>query len=171
LIRAAHPPPALLPAGGGFSKSGQRLTRLLKTRPKQQEPDMSDPKIQIICTSPGMRRNGVAHPASALYAPDHWSKAALAAFQADPNFLVREVSGAESVTTETDIELRIETEVEKRLKDKADALQTSFETAVTEKAKERVEALETTVSELTAKLEAANTALDAVTAKKTNAKT
>jgi hypothetical protein len=134
----------------------QRSSRLAAVPQKsKQEPDMSDPKIQIICTSPGMRRNGVEHPASALYAPDRWSKKELDAFRADPNFVVREVSGAESTTTDADIELRIAAEVEKRLKDKADALQTSFETAVTEKAKERVEALEAKVSELNAKLEAA----------------
>lgn len=131
---------------------------------------MSDPKIQIICTSPGMRRNGVEHPASAFYAPDRWSKQELAAFRADPNFVVREVSGAESVTTETDIELRIEAEVEKRLKDKADALQASFDAAVTEKAKERVEALEATVSELTTKLEAATKSNDDAATKKTTAR-
>lgn len=131
---------------------------------------MSDPKIQIICTSPGMRRNGVEHPASALYAPDRWSEAELGAFRADPNFVVREVSGAESVTTDTDIELRIEAEVEKRLKDKADALQASFDAAVTEKAKERVEALEATVSELTTKLEAATKSNDEAANKKATQK-
>ncbi len=49
--------------------------------------------IEIICSSPGMRRNGVTHPARKTYPADHWSEAQLAAFDADPAFTI--ISGEE----------------------------------------------------------------------------
>lgn len=95
-------------------------------------------KIQIICSSPGIRRNGIAHPASAFYDEDHWSEKELAAFDADPAFTVRSVDDAmENVKSDTDFALAVDAEVDKRVKAKAVELQASFnqavEDAVTEK--------------------------------------
>ena len=88
-------------------------------------------KIQIICSSPGIRRNGVAHPASAFYDEDRWSDEQLAAFEADPAFTIRNVDDAmENVKTDTDFELAVETEVDKRVKAKVAELQASFEQVV-----------------------------------------
>jgi hypothetical protein len=130
---------------------------------------MSTKKIQIVCTSPGMRRNGVEHPASAFYDEGHWTKEQLAAFRADPAFTVREVSDDENTQTDADFDLRVHNEVQRLLNERADALQASFEGAVAEKAKERVEKLQaehaaevtafkTEIADLKAKLEAATKA-------------
>lgn len=98
-------------------------------------------KVQIICSAPGMRRNGIAHPASAFYPSDRWSEEQLAAFRADPAFVVREVSGDEPVTTEADFEGRVRAEVERLLADRAAELQRDFDAAVAAAAQERIEAL------------------------------
>ena len=45
-------------------------------------------KVTIICRNPGMRRNGVIHPASQTYPAGKWTEAQLEAFRADPNFEV-----------------------------------------------------------------------------------
>lgn len=90
-------------------------------------------KIQIICSSPGIRRNGIAHPASAFYDEGRWSEKELAAFDADPAFTVRSVDDAmENVKSDTDFALAVEAEVDKRVKAKAAELQASFEQAVKE---------------------------------------
>ncbi len=127
---------------------------------------MSEKKIQIVCTSPGMRRNGVIHPASAFYDVGEWTKEQLAAFEADPAFTVRMVDEDENTQTEADFDLRVHNEVQRLLNERADTLQASFDAAVAEKAKERVEKLQaeheaemtafkTEIADLKAKLEAA----------------
>lgn len=50
--------------------------------------------ITIICRKPGMRRNGVSHPASETYPADHWSEDQIKTFVGDPEFEV--VFGNES---------------------------------------------------------------------------
>lgn len=117
-------------------------------------------KIQIICSSPGMRRMGKVHPATAIYSADVWTDKQLDAFRADPAFTIREVSETENVRTDDDFEIRVANEVEARLQEKADELQRAFDQAVTEKAQERVDELEAKVTDLTAKLEAAAKAAD-----------
>lgn len=112
-------------------------------------------KIQIICSSPGMRRMGKVHPATAIYPADAWTDKQLDAFRADPAFTIREVSETENVRTDDDFEIRVANEVEARLQEKADELQRAFDQAVTEKAQERVDELEAKVTDLTTKLEAA----------------
>ena len=99
-------------------------------------------KIQIICSSPGMRRNGIAHPASAFYDADEWTKEELAAFQSDPAFVVREaVEATESTTTEIDFQLKVNAEVERLVALKADELQKGFDQAVQEAVADKVSAL------------------------------
>jgi len=88
-------------------------------------------KIQIICSSPGIRRNGISHPASAFYEEDRWSNSELAAFDADPAFTVRRVDDAmENVKTDTDFNVAVEAEVARQMKAKATELQASFDQAV-----------------------------------------
>ncbi|PDT05707.1 hypothetical protein CO666_03635 [Rhizobium chutanense] len=88
-------------------------------------------KIQIICSSPGMWRNGVQHPASEFYPADRWSEKELERFRADPAFTVREVDEkAENTLTETDFQLRVDAEVGRQMKAKAEELQAKFDQAV-----------------------------------------
>ena len=49
-------------------------------------------KIQIICSSPGMRRHGMVHPASSIYEDGVFSEKQLDAFRADPAFTVLKVA-------------------------------------------------------------------------------
>ena len=69
-------------------------------------------KIQIICTKPGMRRNGIEHPASAIYAANHWSEDELKAFAADPSFIVQPVSSGGVLVESVDIEAAVVARVE-----------------------------------------------------------
>lgn len=88
-------------------------------------------KVQIICSSPGMRRNGVVHPASAFYDADRWSETELERFDADPAFTVRVVDEtAESVMTDTDFQLAVDTEVKRQVDILKDSLQAGFANAV-----------------------------------------
>ncbi|RFB91770.1 hypothetical protein B5K08_15850 [Rhizobium leguminosarum bv. trifolii] len=87
-------------------------------------------KIQIICSSPGMWRNGIPHPASEFYPADRWDEKQLERFRADPAFTVREVDDAENTMTDTDFQLRVDAEVSRQVKAKADGLQASFDAVV-----------------------------------------
>lgn len=111
-------------------------------------------KVQIICTKPGMRRNGMAHPASEIYPAGRWSDEDLEAFRADPAFLVREIADGESTQTADDFDLRVENEVQRRLEAKQIELQAGFEEAVKTAAEERIQAAEGKVADLQAKLDA-----------------
>lgn len=119
-------------------------------------------KIQIICTTPGMRRNGVSHPPSAFYNEGHWTAEQLAAFRADPAFTVREVAEGENVQTEDDFQLRVNNAVQVLVEQKIAELQAAFDQAVAEKAKEKIEELQAehdkVVTDLSAKLDAATKA-------------
>ncbi|MGC4411295.1 hypothetical protein D4A92_09465 [Rhizobium rosettiformans] len=116
-------------------------------------------KIQIICTTPGMRRNGVKHPATAFYKEGHWTEEQLAAFRADPAFTVREVGEGENVQTEDDFQQRVNDAVQVLVEQKIAELQAAFDQAVAEKAKEKIEELQgehdKAVADLNAKLDAA----------------
>lgn len=122
-------------------------------------------KIQIICSSPGMRRNGVTHPASAFYDEGHWTKEQLTAFKADPAFTIREVTGGDTGTTQTDFELRVKSEVERLSAEKANLLQAAFDQAVTDKVAEQIGQIkadyEQQITDLKKQLETANAALAA----------
>lgn len=116
-------------------------------------------KIQIICSNPGMRRNGAIHPASAFYDAGRWTEEQLAAFRADPAFTVREAGEDENVQTEDDFRLRVDAAVQELLAQKVDELQKAFDQAVAEKSKEKIEELQAghdkAVADLNAKLDAA----------------
>lgn len=134
-------------------------------------------KIQIICSSPGMRRNGVEHPASAFYEDGHWTEAQLDAFRADPAFVVREVDGTtENTQTDADFQLKVDAEVARQMQLQSEALQKSFKKAVEdavdgkvaklkgeqetalEAAGKKLAAAEASAADLQAKLTAAETA-------------
>lgn len=95
-------------------------------------------KIQIICTSPGMRRLGIAHPASEIYPAGRWSEVELKAFRADPAFTVRKVDEAESTASADDFEIRVANEVDRRVATKVEELQRRFDQAVTDLVEEKV---------------------------------
>lgn len=88
-------------------------------------------KVQIICSSPGLRRNGAEHPASAFYDEGHWTKTQLEAFDGDPAFTVRLVDDeAENVKTDVDFRLAVDAEVSRKLGSKMLDLHASFSKAV-----------------------------------------
>ncbi|WP_417423602.1 hypothetical protein [Hoeflea sp.] len=123
-------------------------------------------KIQIICSSPGIRRNGIAHPASAFYDEARWDEKQLAAFEADPAFTVRTVDDAmENVKTDTDFELAVAAEVTRQMTAKATELQASFNQAVEDAVTEKTAAIKAdadkAVEDLGTKLKAANDKLAA----------
>lgn len=119
-------------------------------------------KIQIICSSPGMRRNGIPHGASAFYDAGHWTDDQLDAFRADPAFTVREVDEAsENTQTADDFKLEVDAEVARQMQLKTDELQHTFKKAV-----------DNAVVEKTAKLKGEQeTALDAIGKKLATAET
>lgn len=69
-------------------------------------------KIQIICSKPGIRRNGVEHPAQAVYDAGRWTDKELEAFRADPAFIVLEA--ADSTSASDDIKLAVLVEIERK---------------------------------------------------------
>ncbi|MGZ2500427.1 hypothetical protein EHI47_14350 [Rhizobium leguminosarum] len=88
-------------------------------------------KIQIICSSPGMWRNGIPHPASEFYPADRWNEKELDRFKADPAFTVREVDEtAENTMTDADFQLRVDAEVKRQVDALKDSLQAGFANAV-----------------------------------------
>lgn len=91
-------------------------------------------KIQIICSKPGIRRNGAEHPAQAIYDAGHWTEKQLEAFRADPAFIVQEVSGEAVEVSSTDIE----TAVAARVEIERQKLQNSFNQAVADAVAEKL---------------------------------
>lgn len=111
--------------------------------------------IQIICTSPGMRRNGMRHPASAFYPADRWGEEELAAFRRDPNFVVREVDEHENLQTDADFEIRVKAEVDAVLMVQSEALQASFAAAVADASAGKIAELQSKIDDLEGRLQAA----------------
>ncbi len=116
-------------------------------------------KIQIICTQPGIRRNGVQHPASAIYDEDEWTAEQLEAFRADRAFIVQPVSGPGVAASEA----TIATEVERRVTLKSSELQAGFNKAVSDAVAEKLATIkaasDNTIDDLGRKLDAANTTI------------
>jgi bisphosphoglycerate-dependent phosphoglycerate mutase len=99
-------------------------------------------KVQIICSSPGMWRNGIQHSASEFYPADRWTEEQIARFKADPAFTVREVDeNAENTLTETDFNLRVDAEVKRQTTAKIAELQSQFAASVSEAVKEKTASL------------------------------
>jgi hypothetical protein len=122
-------------------------------------------KVQIICTSPGMRRNGIEHPASAFYEKDRWTDKQLAAFKADPSFVIREIDpSAESVNTDVDFQLAVAAEVKVQLAGQAALMRASYDQAVTDAAKEKVDDLQTKLDDANTKIAALQAQVDAAAA-------
>lgn len=120
-------------------------------------------QIQIICTSPGMRRQGIVHTASAIYEEGHWTETQLQAFKDDPCFIVQPVGAGGVQLSGDDFDTAVAAKVSEQLATLQDALQVTFDTAVAEKARERIEklridhsvevdALKADIAELTAKI-------------------
>lgn len=90
-------------------------------------------KIQIICSKPGIRRNGIEHPAQAVYDAGHWTEEHLAAFRADPAFIVQEVAGKAVEVSSAAIEQAVNARVEIERKKLQDSFNKTVADAVAEK--------------------------------------
>ena len=112
-------------------------------------------KIQIVCTNPGMRRNGIEHQKLATYALDRWTEGQLDAFRADPAFVVQEIDG-DAVSKAADFDLAVATEVAKQVEAKSTALQASFDDALKAALAEKVAEAEKPLRDRIAALEAEN---------------
>ncbi|NLS00185.1 hypothetical protein HGP17_25450 [Rhizobium sp. P38BS-XIX] len=114
------------------------------------------PKIQIICTQPGIRRNGVTHPATAIYDDGHWTEQQLKAFREDKAFIVQQVTG-DGLKASNEA---IAAEVARLVALKADELQAGFNTAVANAVAEKLATItaasDNTIDDLGKKLDAAN---------------
>ncbi len=96
-------------------------------------------KVQIICSRPGMLRNGMTHQASAFYPDNHWTPAQIDAFRADPAFTVREVDEtAENVLTEDDFQIAVDAEVKRRLAELKAELEAGFHVTLADAVKEKL---------------------------------
>ncbi len=89
-------------------------------------------KIQIICSKPGIRRNGIEHPAQAVYDAGHWTEEQLAAFRADPAFIVQEAAGSAVSSDDILAAVNARVEIERR------KLQDSFNQAVADAVAEKL---------------------------------
>lgn len=89
-------------------------------------------KFQIICSKPGKRRNGKEHPASAFYQDGELTAGDIAAFEADPDFVIRQVGDDENVTTLDDFRIAVDQEVKRLLDIEKDKLQVAFDQALKE---------------------------------------
>ncbi|MBD8554914.1 hypothetical protein IFT84_10300 [Rhizobium sp. CFBP 8762] len=117
-------------------------------------------KIQIICTKPGLRRAGVEHPAAKVYDADHWSHEDIAAFKADPAFIVQPYSGvADDVNTSGDFDAAVAREVKRQVEAKSAELQAAFNTAVREACDDRIDEASREIDRLKAELGAAKAAI------------
>lgn len=127
-------------------------------------------KIQIICSSPGMWRNGIQHTASEFYPADRWSETELTRFRADPAFTVREVDEtAENTMTDADFQLRVDAEVKRHVDALKDSLEAGFanavKDAVTEKTAELKAGHDNAMDALGKQLKTANEAVEDLQAK------
>lgn len=122
-------------------------------------------KIQIICTKPGMRRNGIEHPQSQTYEPDRWTETELMAFRSDPSFIVQEIEGDGSLTRGPEFDAAVDDAVKRLLEERVAQMQASFAQAVqdaaTEKVKEKAEQLQAAHKAELAAIKAENTELQA----------
>ncbi len=89
-------------------------------------------KIQIICSKPGIRRNGIEHPAQAIYEPGRWTDKELDAFRADPAFIVQEAAGGAVSSDDILAVVAARVEIERR------KLQDSFNKAVADDVAEKL---------------------------------
>jgi septal ring factor EnvC (AmiA/AmiB activator) len=81
---------ANLPPGDALGGLLKRIYPIPFKRPLKGKTMSDTQKITIICSRPGMRRAGMAHPAKATYASDHFTDAQLTVIKSDPNFQVLE---------------------------------------------------------------------------------
>ena len=119
-------------------------------------------KIQIICSIPGLRRNGVVHPAQETYEPGHWTEDQLKAFEADPAFIVQEVHGKAAEVSSADIEQAVKARVEIERKKLEDKFNQAVADAVADKLADTKAAHDNAIDELGKKLLAAETEIAAL---------
>lgn len=99
-------------------------------------------KIQIICSIPGIRRNGIEHPAQAIYDAGRWSEKQLEAFRADPAFIVQEVSDGGTALSGSEFDTAVAAEVRKQVETITAGMQATFNNAVTTAVNEKLADIE-----------------------------
>lgn len=99
-------------------------------------------KIQIICSIPGLRRNGVVHAAQATYEPGHWTEEQLEAFDADPAFIVQEVSDGGTALSGSEFDAVVAAEVKRQVETIAAGMQASYNNTVTTAVNEKLADIE-----------------------------
>lgn len=114
-------------------------------------------KIQIICSKPGIRRNGAEHPAQAIYDAGHWTEKQLDAFRADPAFIVQEVTGKAVEVSSADIEQAVNARVQIERQKLQDSFNQAVADAVSEKLAETKADHDNAIDALGKKLQAAET--------------
>ncbi|UXS52587.1 hypothetical protein FY148_07965 [Agrobacterium tumefaciens] len=114
-------------------------------------------KIQIICSKPGIRRNGAEHPAQAIYDAGHWTEKQLDAFRADPAFIVQEVTGKAVELSSADIEQTVNARVEIERQKLQESFNQTVTDAVAEKLADTKAAHDNAIDALGKKLQAAET--------------
>lgn len=112
-------------------------------------------KIQIICSIPGIRRNGIEHPAQAVYDADRWTNKELDAFRADPAFIVQEVAGKAVEVSSAAIEQAVNARVEIERKKLEDSFNRTVADAVAEKLADTKAEHDNAIDALGKKLQAA----------------
>lgn len=112
-------------------------------------------KIQIICSKPGIRRNGIEHPAQAVYDADRWTTKELDAFRADPAFIVQEVAGKAVEVSIAAIEQAVNARVEIERKKLEDSFNRTVADAVAEKLADTKAEHDNAIDALGKKLQAA----------------
>ncbi|WP_425646080.1 hypothetical protein [Agrobacterium leguminum] len=112
-------------------------------------------KIQIICSKPGIRRNGIEHPAQAVYDADRWTTKELDAFRADPAFIVQEVAGKAVEVSSAAVEQAVNARVEIERKKLEDSFNRTVADAVAEKLADTKAEHDNAIDALGKKLQAA----------------
>ncbi|CUX60129.1 hypothetical protein CFBP6626_17930 [Agrobacterium tumefaciens] len=99
-------------------------------------------KIQIICSKPGIRRNGIEQPAQATYESGHWTEDQIKAFEADPAFIVQEVSDGGTALSGSEFDAVVAAEVKKQVETITAGMQASYNNAVTTAVNEKLADIE-----------------------------
>jgi hypothetical protein len=114
-------------------------------------------QIQIICSKPGIRRNGIEHPAQAIYELGRWTNKELEAFRADPAFIVQEVHGKAAEVSSAEIEQAVKARLEIDRQKLQESFNQAVADAVAEKLADTKAAHDNAIDELGKKLLAAET--------------
>ncbi len=124
-------------------------------------------KVQIICSVPGLIRNGVPHSTSEIYEEDHWTVGQLARFMSDPAFTVRTIDDEEAARGSA-FDDAVAAEVNKRVSAKVEEIQQTFQNAVNAASRELVDEIGLKLKDAQAKITELEDQLSTATANADN---